>query len=57
MVMEGTWADATVADRKFRSWIGDYSDLKDARIVLEEQAGPDREWLVVKSWPQETGAQ
>lgn len=40
MVMEGTWFDAAAADRKFRSWIGDYSGLKDARIVLEEQVGP-----------------
>ncbi|MFE4678211.1 hypothetical protein [Streptomyces sp. NPDC056723] len=57
MVMEGTWFDAAVADRKFRSWIGDYSGLKDTRIVLEEQVGPAGEWLVVKTWPQETGAQ
>lgn len=52
-VMDGTWADAGVADRKFRSWIGDYSALKDARLVLEEQAG-DGPWRLVKAWPQET---
>ncbi|GAA1248898.1 MULTISPECIES: hypothetical protein [Streptomyces] len=44
-------------DRIRGEWIGDYSGLKDARIVLEEQAGPAGEWLVVKTWPQDTDTQ
>ncbi|MGV2914685.1 hypothetical protein [Streptomyces alfalfae] len=51
-VMYGWWRKRSVADRKFTSWIGEYSTIADARVVLEEQAA-DGTWKQVRVWPDE----
>jgi hypothetical protein len=48
-VAHGWWADRTVADGKFASWIGSYSGLPDARVTLvDEETGS-----VLATWPDE----
>ncbi|MFD0034918.1 hypothetical protein ACFVJK_43260 [Streptomyces sp. NPDC127172] len=49
-VMDGQWSNLTTAERKFRSWIGSYSTISDARITLAEQSA-DATWTELKAWP------
>ncbi|MFF3324991.1 hypothetical protein [Streptomyces sp. NPDC002889] len=45
--MHGWWENRETADRKFRSWIGEYGSVTGARITLTDQVG-DRE---LAAWP------
>ncbi|MFJ6566681.1 hypothetical protein ACIQNU_04625 [Streptomyces sp. NPDC091292] len=47
--MRGWWPDPAVAERKFARWIGEYSGVEGARIVLTDEA----EQQVLASWPDE----
>lgn len=49
--MHGWWPDASTAERRFSSWIGDYSSLDGARITLVDTADDGR---VIHSWPDES---
>ncbi|MFE5689247.1 hypothetical protein [Streptomyces sp. NPDC056512] len=49
-VMDGRWSNLATAERKFRSWIGSYSAIPNARIALAEQAA-DATWTELKAWP------
>ncbi|MGI5436833.1 hypothetical protein ACQEV4_04995 [Streptomyces shenzhenensis] len=45
--MHGWWRDRAVANRKFRSWVGEYGSLPGAHIVLvDAEAGE-----ALASWP------
>ncbi|MFF2852728.1 hypothetical protein ACFVT5_41505 [Streptomyces sp. NPDC058001] len=48
--MHGWWGNRQVADRKFTRWVGEYSDVAGARIVLTDE----EEQRVLASWPEET---
>ncbi|QIB49562.1 hypothetical protein [Streptomyces aureoverticillatus] len=48
-IAQGWWGDHGSADRKFRSWIGDYGGRPGTHIELAERDGYD--WIVLKSWP------
>ncbi|MGW6481295.1 hypothetical protein ACWGDS_25940 [Streptomyces sp. NPDC055059] len=50
VVMQGWWPDLAAAERKFRSWIGSYSGIPEAKIVLTERGdfGDDQ---ILKQWP------
>lgn len=45
--MHGWWSDRVLANRKFRSWVGEYGSLPGAHIVLvDKEAGE-----ALASWP------
>ncbi|QDO00759.1 hypothetical protein FNV65_35190 [Streptomyces sp. S1A1-8] len=46
-LMHGWWTDRAVANRKFRSWVGEYGSLPGAHIVLVDK----EEGEVLASWP------
>ncbi|WP_405883700.1 hypothetical protein OG747_36945 [Streptomyces sp. NBC_01384] len=48
-LMHGWWDDRHVADRRFRSWVGEYGSLPGAHIVLVDRE--EGEALAV--WPDE----
>lgn len=48
--MQDWWPDRAIGERKFLSWIGSYSAVADARIVLTER-GDDGEERVLQRWP------
>ncbi|MEV6696205.1 hypothetical protein AB0M68_03455 [Streptomyces sp. NPDC051453] len=50
VVMQGWWPARSTAERKFLSWIGSYSAIADARIVLTEQDDDGTE-RVLQQWP------
>ncbi|MCX5441168.1 hypothetical protein [Streptomyces sp. NBC_00063] len=50
VVMQDWWPDRAIGERKFLSWIGSYSAVTDARIVLTER-GDDGEERVLQRWP------
>lgn len=47
-VTEGWWHDGPVAEKKYAEWVGLYSDLDGARIVLADMGDGER---VLKRWP------
>jgi hypothetical protein len=50
VVMQGWWPDRATGERKFLSWVGSYSAISDARIVLTER-GDDGTERVLQQWP------
>ncbi|MFG2368805.1 hypothetical protein ACGFY3_45635 [Streptomyces mirabilis] len=46
-LMHGWWTDRAVANRKFRSWVGEYGSLPGAHIVLVDK----EEGEALASWP------
>jgi hypothetical protein len=47
--MDGSWRERATAERKFRTWIGEFGSIGEARVVLAEHtADGDR---VLTSWP------
>ncbi|WP_327578468.1 hypothetical protein [Streptomyces sp. NBC_00145] len=53
VVMQGVWPNRETGQRKFRSWIGSYGSIPDARITLAEQTADDS-WSDLKAWPDST---
>ncbi|MFD8779256.1 hypothetical protein ACFRU3_44055 [Streptomyces sp. NPDC056910] len=51
VVMQGWWPDRATGERKFRSWIGSYGGIAEARVVLTER-GVDGAEEVLKEWPE-----
>lgn len=51
VVMQGEWAVRETGERKFRSWIGSYSGIAEARVVLTEMSEDGAE-TVLKAWPE-----
>ncbi|MFI6658052.1 hypothetical protein ACIBL8_21315 [Streptomyces sp. NPDC050523] len=51
-VMHGWWSDGATAERKFSEWIGSYSAIKGAAVVLAERSVDDER--VLMSWPVES---
>ncbi|EST20410.1 hypothetical protein [Streptomyces roseochromogenus] len=49
-LMHGWWDDRATADRKFRSWVGEYGSLGGAHIVLVDR----EEGEALASWPEES---
>jgi hypothetical protein len=48
-VMHGWWASEVTARGKFRDWIGEHSNLPDARVTLvDEETGE-----TLTTWPDE----
>lgn len=46
-LLQGWWADGTVARRKFTAWIGEHGDRPGARVTLtDEETG-----AVLTEWP------
>ena len=45
--MHGWWTDRATADRKFRSWIGDYGSTNGARITLTDETDGQQ----LATWP------
>jgi hypothetical protein len=52
VVMQGEWSSPATAERKFTSWIGSYSGIAGARIVLTEQGGDGAERML-NEWPED----
>ncbi|HEY9370438.1 hypothetical protein [Streptomyces sp.] len=52
VVMQGWWSNRATGERKFISWVGSYSAISDARIVLTEQDDDGTE-RVLQQWPTE----
>ncbi|MFB6675624.1 hypothetical protein ACFCWG_25000 [Streptomyces sp. NPDC056390] len=50
VVMQGWWSDRATGERKFRSWIGSYSGIPEARVVLTESEADGTEH-VLEQWP------
>ncbi|MGW6356636.1 hypothetical protein ACWFR5_15915 [Streptomyces sp. NPDC055092] len=50
VAMQGSSPDFAATDRKFRSWIGSYGTLAEAKIVLAER-GHDGTYEALKQWP------
>ncbi|WP_030597034.1 hypothetical protein [Streptomyces fulvoviolaceus] len=48
-VMHGWWSREVTARSKFRDWIGAYSKMPDAHLVLAERTGAGEQ--VLESWP------
>lgn len=51
--VEGTWADAAVALRKFRSWVGTHGSQEGVTVTLWEEQGGSR--TAVRTWTKERG--
>ncbi|MGW6484181.1 hypothetical protein ACWGDS_41200 [Streptomyces sp. NPDC055059] len=51
VVMQGAWSIRETGERKFRSWIGSYGGISEARVVLTEM-GDDGSETVLKEWPE-----
>lgn len=51
VVMQGEWPIRETGERKFRSWIGSYGGISEARVVLTERAVDGVE-KVLKEWPE-----
>jgi hypothetical protein len=50
LVMQGWWGKEATAEHQYRSWIGSWGGINDARIVLAKRAaGGER---VISSWSQ-----
>lgn len=47
-VMHGWWGDLATAKRKYRSWIGEHSNVDGARVTLIDE----QEQRVLASWPE-----
>lgn len=52
VVMQGEWSSRATAERKFTSWIGSYSGIASARIVLTEQGANGAERML-SEWPED----
>ncbi|MFE2991152.1 hypothetical protein [Streptomyces sp. NPDC059262] len=50
VVMQGAWSVRETGERKFRSWIGSYGGISEARVVLIEM-GDDGAETVLEEWP------
>lgn len=48
-VAHGWWGDRATAERKFTSWIGEFGDVDQARVVLVDEA----DGSVLTTWPEE----
>ncbi|RFC77401.1 hypothetical protein DXZ75_05505 [Streptomyces sp. AcE210] len=51
VVMQGAWSNRETGQRKFRSWIGSYGGISEARVVLTERAVDGVE-KVLMEWPE-----
>ncbi|MFE2737250.1 hypothetical protein [Streptomyces sp. NPDC059349] len=51
VVMQGEWSIRETGERKFRSWIGSYGGIAEARVVLTEM-GDDGAETVLEEWPE-----
>ncbi|WP_405476461.1 hypothetical protein [Streptomyces sp. NBC_00009] len=51
VVMQGAWSIRETGERKFRSWIGSYGGIAEARVVLTEM-GDDGAETVLEEWPE-----
>ncbi|WP_327577408.1 hypothetical protein [Streptomyces sp. NBC_00145] len=51
VVMQGAWSIRETGERKFRSWIGSYGGIWEARVALTEM-GDDGTETVLEEWPE-----
>ncbi|MER5952377.1 hypothetical protein [Streptomyces sp. NPDC001893] len=51
VVMQGAWSIRGTGERKFRSWIGSYGGISEARVVLTEMSDDGAE-TVLEEWPE-----
>lgn len=47
--VRGWWGSEAVARGKFRTWVGEYGTLPDARVTLVDEV----EGVVLTTWPDE----